>query len=356
MDKDMKKDVERLGQASRLIEEEQMHGDNVAGIIEINERTEDTNEFITKLTKKLKVWKGVLISGIVVFILILLYMLFTGVVYKKTTSITPDYKEIDPNIPTEVTETVEPNEEIIYWYYTNEIPDIDVSKIETSSVHEVFNQGYDIQYLDFLTHRANNEMQQTGVEGYLPLNLSAIPNDKVYMLDSLRQQYESTQRVYKKIDDALTYTPVTGTGDTFFNGAMNAYSDTYGVENIQFEFYNEATLQEYVSAVTSYFESGLNIIVYDDIDASEIQSGVEAVLNSYNNKEVFYLGDTDIFDKAVEQFSYLGDKVNISYISRDIKSTNNEVPADTKVKKIYAVKIQDSVWGLRVLAKANHWY
>ena len=74
MDKGMKKDVERLGQASRLIEEEQMHGDNIAGIIEINERTEDTNELITKLTKKLKVWKGVLIAGIVVFILILLYM------------------------------------------------------------------------------------------------------------------------------------------------------------------------------------------------------------------------------------------------------------------------------------------
>lgn len=55
MDKDMKKNVERLGQASRLIEEEQMHGDNIAGIIEINERTEDTNELITKLTKKLKV-------------------------------------------------------------------------------------------------------------------------------------------------------------------------------------------------------------------------------------------------------------------------------------------------------------
>lgn len=33
MDKDMKKNVERLGQASRLIEEEQMHGDNIAVLL-----------------------------------------------------------------------------------------------------------------------------------------------------------------------------------------------------------------------------------------------------------------------------------------------------------------------------------
>lgn len=55
--------------------------------------------------------------------------------------------------------------------------------------------------------------------------------------------------------------------------------------------------------------------------------------DSYSNKEMFYLGDTDVFDKAVEQFSYLGDKVKVSYISKDKKSTDNEAPADTKVTK-----------------------
>lgn len=153
MDKDMKKNVERLGQASRLIEEEQMHGDNIAGIIEINERTEDTNELITKLTKKLKVWKGVLITGIVVFILILLYMLFSGVVHQEPTPVAPDYEEIDPNISTEVTKVEEPRDETIYWYYKNAVPDIDVSQIETSTVHGIYNQGYDVCYLGYKTDK-----------------------------------------------------------------------------------------------------------------------------------------------------------------------------------------------------------
>ena len=351
MDKDMKKDVERLGQASRLIEEEQMHGNNIAGIIEINEQSEDTNELITKLTKKLKVWKGVLITGIVVFILILLYMLFTGVVHKEPTPVAPDYKESDPNISTEVTEVteaVEPKDETIRWYYTNEVPDIDVASIETSTVHGVYNQGFDIQYLGCKTDREDKEMLYAGADSYVPLNLGAIADDKVYMVDSLRNQYESTKRTYKKIDDAIIYDPNVPQQDTLFNGALSDGIAT-------FEFYNETTLQDKTST-PSYLESSLAIVVYDDIDDSEVQSGVEAVLNSYNNEDMLYLGDTNIFDKAVEQFSYLGDKVKISYTSRDNKVTDNEAPADTKITKTYIVKIYDSMASVQVLAKINHWY
>lgn len=351
MDKDMKKDVERLSQASRLVKEEQLHGDNIAGIVEINERTEDTNELITKLIKKLKLWKGVLITGIVVFILILLYMLFTGVVHKEPTLVAPDYKESDPNISTEVTEiteTVEPKDEKIRWYYVNEAPDIDVANIETSTVHGIYNQGFDIQYFGCKTDREDNEMLYDGADSYVPLNLGAIADDKVYMVDSLKNQYESTKRTYKKIDDAIAYDPNVPQQDTLFNGALSDGIPT-------FEFYNEATLQDN-SSTPSYFESSLAIIVYDNIDDSEIQSGVEAVLDSYNNKEMFYLGDTDVFDKAVEQFSYLGDKVKVSYTSRDNKVTDNEAPADTKVTKTYIVNIYDSMASVQTLAKVNHWY
>lgn len=357
MDKDMKKNVERLGQASRLIEEEQMHGDNIAGIIEINERTEDTNELITKLTKKLKVWKGVLITGIVVFILILLYMLFSGVVHQEPTPVAPDYEEIDPNISTEVTKVEEPRDETIYWYYKNAVPDIDVSKIETSTVHSIYNQGYDVQYLGYMTDRYWGDMLYPNADSVSPLNIDAVPDGKVYLLDSLTEQYNSTQRTYEKLDGEISYTPVTEAQDYNFCCALaiNDKDTLVAADSILFEFYNEASLQG-IESTQAYGESGLVITVYDDVSDSEIQSGVEAVLDSYSNKEMFYLGDTDIFDKAVEQFSYLGDKVKVSYISKDKKSTDNEAPADTKVTKTYIIKIYDLLESMIQMAALNHWY
>lgn len=239
MDKDMKKNVERLGQASRLIEEEQMHGDNIAGIIEINERTEDTNELITKLTKKLKVWKEVLITGIVVFILILLYMLFSGVVHKEPTPVAPDYKESDPNISTEVTKE-EPRDETIYWYYKNNIPAIDVSQIETTTVHSIYNQGYDVQYLGYMTDRYWGDMLYPDDSTH-PLNIDAVPDDKVYLMDSLVEQYNSTQRIYEKFDGEISYPQVTEAQDYNFCCALaiNDKDTLVAADSILFEFYNE---------------------------------------------------------------------------------------------------------------------
>ena len=340
MDKDMKKNVERLGQASRLIEEEQMHGDNIAGIIEINERTEDTNELITKLTKKLKVWKEVLITGIVVFILILLYMLFSGVVHKEPTPVAPDYKESDPNISTEVTKE-EPRDETIYWYYKNNIPAIDVSQIETTTVHSIYNQGYDVQYLGYMTDRYWGDMLYPDDSTH-PLNIDAVPDDKVYLMDSLVEQYNSTQRIYEKFDGEISYPQVTEAQDYNFCCALaiNDKDTLVAADSILFEFYNEASLQG-IESIQAYGDSGLVITVYGDVSDSEIQSGVETVINSYTNEETFYLGDTDVFDKTVEQFSYLGDKVKISYTSKDKKSTDNEAPADTKVTKTYIIRIYD---------------
>lgn len=357
MDKGMKKDVERLGQASRLIEEEQMHGDNIAGIIEINERTEDTNELITKLTKKLKVWKGVLIAGIVVFILILLYMLFTGVVHKEPTPVAPDYKKSDSNISTEVTKVEEPRDETIYWYYKNLAPDIDVSQIETSTVHGIYNQGYDVCYLGYKTDKYWGDMLYPNADSVSPLNIDAVPDGKVYLLDSLTEQYNSTQRTYEKLDEEISYTPVTEAQDYNFCCALaiNDKDTLVAADSILFEFYNEASLQG-IESTQAYGESGLVITVYDDVSDSEIQSGVEAVLDSYSNQEMFYLGDTDVFDKAVEQFSYLGDKVKVSYISKDKKSTDNEAPADTKVTKTYIIKIYDLLESMIQMAALNHWY
>lgn len=54
MEKDLEKDIRRAAQAERLSEEEQLHGDNIAGTFEVNEDIEDKHELITKLRKSLK--------------------------------------------------------------------------------------------------------------------------------------------------------------------------------------------------------------------------------------------------------------------------------------------------------------
>lgn len=231
-----------------------------------------------------------------------------------------------------------------------------MSKIETSTVHSIYNQGYDVQYLGYMTDRYWGDMLYPNADSVSPLNIDAVPDGKVYLLDSLTEQYNSTQRTYEKLDVEISYTPVTESQDYNFCCALAINDkDTFSTDNILFEFYNEASLQG-IESTQAYGESGLVITVYDDVSDSEIQSGVEAVLDSYSNQEMFYLGDTDVFDKVVEQFSYLGDKVKVSYISKDKKSTDNEAPADTKVTKTYIIKIYDLLESMIQMAALNHWY
>ena len=92
MEKDLEKDIRRVAQAERLSEEEQLHGDNIAGTFEVNEDIEDKYELITKLRKKLKVWRGILIAGFIVLLIILLYMLY---IYRGSKEPTP-VPEPDP--------------------------------------------------------------------------------------------------------------------------------------------------------------------------------------------------------------------------------------------------------------------
>lgn len=86
MEKDLEKDIRRVAQAERLSEEEQLHGDNIAGTFEVNEDIEDKYELITKLRKKLKVWRGILIAGFIILLIILLYMLY---IYRGSKEPTP---------------------------------------------------------------------------------------------------------------------------------------------------------------------------------------------------------------------------------------------------------------------------
>lgn len=271
------------------------------------------------------------------------------VVHKEPTPVAPDYKESDPNISTEVTKE-EPRDETIYWYYKNNIPAIDVSQIETTTVHSIYNQGYDVQYLGYMTDRYWGDMLYPDDSTH-PLNIDAVPDDKVYLMDSLVEQYNSTQRIYEKFDGEISYPQVTEAQDYNFCCALaiNDKDTLVAADSILFEFYNEAL--QGIESIQAYGDSGLVITVYGDVSDSEIQSGVETVINSYTNEETFYLGDTDVFDKTVEQFSYLGDKVKISYTSKDKKSTDNEAPADTKVTKLISLEF---MMYLRVYIKWQH--
>lgn len=277
-------------------------------------------------------------------------MLFSGVVHKEPTPVAPDYKESDPNISTEVTKE-EPRDETIYWYYKNNIPAIDVSQIETTTVHSIYNQGYDVQYLGYMTDRYWGDMLYPDDSTH-PLNIDAVPDDKVYLMDSLVEQYNSTQRIYEKFDGEISYPQVTEAQDYNFCCALaiNDKDTLVAADSILFEFYNEASLQG-IESIQAYGDSGLVITVYGDVSDSEIQSGVETVINSYTNEETFYLGDTDVFDKTVEQFSYLGDKVKISYTSKDKKSTDNEAPLIQRLQKLISLEF---MMYLRVYIKWQH--
>ncbi len=79
MDRDLKESIEKLARVERLAEEEAMHGDNIAGAIEVNEDIEDKVALVNKLKKKLKFWTGIFVTGLVVLVIILLYVIYVFV-------------------------------------------------------------------------------------------------------------------------------------------------------------------------------------------------------------------------------------------------------------------------------------
>lgn len=60
---------------------------NIAGTIEVNESIEEKEYLISKLKKKLKSWRGIYITGLIVLLIILLYVIYVAVAER--------YKTID---------------------------------------------------------------------------------------------------------------------------------------------------------------------------------------------------------------------------------------------------------------------
>lgn len=359
MNKDLREDIEKLGQASRLAEEEQMHGENIAGTIETNEGIEDSNELITKLTKKLKVWKGVLITGIVVFILILLYMLFTGVVKKAPEPVEPshktDYKvEEEPSEPTKATE---PTEQSFTYYYKNVDPSIDMSGVDSCTISDIVAQGYILTY-DYYTIYEDVVITPSGEELY-PVSPSNYPNDSVYLFNSLEKVYESTDRNYEEIS-----TPIDTSVETWDSQSppiavvLNRNEDSLDtIRDFAYDAYNKKTLADYEPHET-YLETNLVITAYEDVDDETIKSGVESLMQGYKNSVNFSLGVTEFYDNVVSMF---GGKMKINMVNVSVsgvveKSNDLEAPSDSNITKTYTFKIYDDSEDLTSLAARNKWY
>ena len=359
MDKDLKKDIEKLGQASRLVEEEQMHGENIAGIVETNEDIEDSNELITKLIKKLKVWKGVLITGIVVFIIILLYMLFTGVVKKAPEPIEPSHKtdyKVDEE-PTEVTEVIEPTEQSFTYYYKNVDPSIDMSGVDSCTISDIVAQGYILSYDNYTIYQ-DVVITPSGEELY-PVSPSNYPNDSVYLLSSLKEVYESTDRNYEELSSPIDTSVETYASQSLpIAVVLNDNKDSLDTNrDFTYHAYNKKTLAGYEPHET-YLETDLVITAYENVDDETIKSEVENLMKGYKNSVNFSLGTTEFYDNVVNMF---GSKMKINMVNVSVsgvaeKSNDLEAPSNPEVTKTYTFKIYDDSEDIVSLAARNKWY
>ena len=100
MDKDLKKKVKELGTIERAHDSEDWRkSEDLAKAVIMNENYEDSLESIRSLKKKLKVNRGILITGIVVFLILLLYVIYTA--FNKPVPVQPAVKEPEPEIVTQ---------------------------------------------------------------------------------------------------------------------------------------------------------------------------------------------------------------------------------------------------------------
>lgn len=92
MDKDLEKKVRKLGNIERAKDSAEFRREvQLANAAIVSENYEDSIELIGRLKKKLNIYRGSLVAGVLVFIIILLYMIYT--VVTKTPVIEP---EIEP--------------------------------------------------------------------------------------------------------------------------------------------------------------------------------------------------------------------------------------------------------------------
>lgn len=321
MDKETRGNIEKIAQAQRLADEEQMRAENIAGIIEANEDLDDHEDLIKKLRRQLKTWTGIFVSGVIALIIILLYMVYTVISFMHAAP--DDVPEISEPVTEEVIE-VEPevNQDIIEasLYYKLECPAIDKSEIKTSSFKGVAKKHADWYSCNYLGKVYDNVQFPDAINFYeVKINEEPVPapKDKIYFLDSVKDLMLSQPRVYTSSTedfDVPDYSKLNESTDKERDLDFGAFAPD-GREAVC--FYSAKTVSDVSEDRLADIITPLEykVVIYDDVNVDGVDAAIKEAFSNgtyQKSKDMLIANDKS---EIVDAIKTVTDKFEITCTS-----------------------------------------
>ena len=282
MDKEFKQGVEQLAQAQRLQEEEALHAENISRTIEYSEEIEEKEYLITKLQKKIKVTWGIAIAGIMVLVIILLYMIYTGM--KPESTPTPVPTPIVTEEPT-VTPTPQPVKTNITSkgvVYHLSLPEITMDGVDSTTIGAIKDWVDDGTYGEKEFYYLDNHYF-TGYQ-FFDLNKSTV----LYELEDIKHKLSEVPRVYEM--------EVLENPDTVFNSNLDSMGammylgcGTQTLEGDVVLYYNEEYLNYLGESVLGAEDCifghqyiPFTVTLFNEDAVSGVEAAIQQVLEDYN--------------------------------------------------------------------------
>lgn len=398
MDKNMKKDIKDMAQAERLIDEENMNADNIAGAIEVNEDLEDKEELVIKLLRKLKRWNVTLAMGIIVLILIILFMLYTQAI----TYVEHDDPVKKPDSKIKTTEVIEENKDkpqvikdkpqVInekFVYYKLKCPKVNKNNLKHTSISKIASMrkdwtscqaagGTPTDKFHFIYEYVKEEKYRV-YDSYLKKNI--VYNIKadfvdtngsiqkkfknVILLCDLEKEFYTQPKKYEILDKEFKIPNPKKVASPIFDKKYHEYVLNWGEfltkgepNDLRTPFYNgylvkkspSVSKKALIHAAAVY---NIELKIYDDVDLEKVNSAINNVITAdapyADIRKVFGLSDYK-YTKYIRNFD---PSIGSGVKSESIKASPKGIE-DTANKLVDAIKLITPKFELSTSLDSNH--
>lgn len=303
MDKDLEKQVKQLGAIERAKDSEEFRRSrDLAKAVTMNEDYEDSIEAISTAKKKLKTWRGILVTGIVVFILLLLYVIY--VAFSKPEPTKPAPVEPEPQI---VTQHVV-NKNLIF---ALDVPSFTEGSINSYKLADIIdgqksvNLGDDHIYENYgadgwqcVMGKTHQHQLDTGVA--------------VYKVSDLESAIASTPKVYSFKDSLPT---ASDSSKEMLIGYINGDDGQTTIYNSEIAKMSNVQESDLIAKVDT---SQFSFTFYEKVDENKIKAVISNVFNS-SDYNVNFSDETTVKDALAEVFNQLKElNVKMSYKYGDL--------------------------------------
>lgn len=300
MDKDLEKKIRELGAIERAYDSEDWRkSEDLAKAVIMNENYEDSLESIRSLKKKLKANRGILITGIIVFLILLLYMFYTA--FNKPVPVQPAVTEPEPQV---ITQHIV-NKNLVF---ALDVPSV---SIDSYSIGDLLENKKSVNLSDgclYENYGTDDWECVLGKSHQHDLDTGVV----VYKVSDLEKAIASTPKVYSFVDSLPT---ASGSTKEMLVGSITGDDETIKVYNKDIASKSNVQENDLVAKVDT---TDFSFTFYEKVDENEIKEVISKVFNEggYN---VNFSDETTVKDALAEIFNQLKElNVKMSYSYGDL--------------------------------------